>query len=70
MLPVSGLRRPRGVHGPDAGIEQRPDRLVGMPRAAGIVRVVDDAGDAGIDASERSDEIAGIHVLRPVALGE
>ena len=34
------------------------------------MRIVDDAGDAGIDAAERGDEIAGIDVFGPINLGE
>ena len=54
----------------NAGIEQGLDRGVGMGGGAGVVRIVDDAGDARIDASERSDQIADIHVVRAVITRE
>ena len=41
-----------------------------MPSAAGIVGVVDDAGDAGVDAAECRHQVADIHILRPVGLGK
>ena len=58
------------MDGADAAVEQRLDRRVGMGCAARIVRIVDYAGDARIDAAQRGQIIADIVVLRPVRLGE
>jgi hypothetical protein len=51
------------VHSARARIEQRLDGGIGMRRRARIVRIVDKAGDAGVDAAERGDQVAGIHIL-------
>src|SRR5262249_58347142 len=58
------------MHGADAGIEQRLDRGVRMRRRARVVRIVDEASDAGIDAAKRGGEIADVHVLRLVEGGK
>ena len=70
VIPIAGLRAAGGMDAADAAIEQRLDRRIGMRAAARIMRIVDHAGDAGIDAAERGDEIAGIHVVGPIGLGE
>ena len=70
MIPVAGAGRPRRVDGADAAVEQRLDRRIGMGGAARIVRIVDHAGDAGVDAADRGEIIADIVVLRPVRFGE
>src|SRR2546430_9028286 len=41
-----------------------------MGRRARVVRVVDDAGDARIDAAERSDQVADVHVMRTIIARE
>jgi hypothetical protein len=41
-----------------------------MRRRARVVRIVDEASDAGIDAAERGSEIADVHVLRLVEGGK
>jgi hypothetical protein len=66
VIPRLSLRRSGGVHGADAGIEQCLNRLVGMRGRAGIVGVVDHASDTGVNATERGDQIADIHVARTV----
>ena len=66
MIPSAGSRRSRGMNTANARIHQRLDRRVGMRGAARIVRIVDDAGDAGVDAAQRSEQIADIMILRPV----
>ncbi len=53
-----------------AAVDQRLDGGVRMGGAAGIVRIVDHAGDAGFDAADRGQVIAGVVILRPVGLGE
>ena len=70
MIPIAGAGRPGRVHGADAAIEQRFDRGIGMGGAAGIVRVVDHASDAGIDAAHGGEVIADIVILRPIEFGE
>ena len=54
------------MHRPDARIEERLDGRVGMGGAARIVGIVDDARDAGVDAAERRDQIADVHVVRTI----
>ena len=70
MIPIAGAGRTRRVHGADAGIEQRFHRGIGMGGAAGIVGIVDHAGDAGIDAAHGGEIIADIVILRPIEFGE
>ena len=70
MIPLAGAGRAGGMNGADAAVEQRLDRRVGMRGAARIVGIIDDAGDAGIDAADRRQIIADVMVLRPICLGE
>ena len=58
------------MHGADARIEQRLDGGIGMRGAARVVRVVNDACDAGVDATERRHEIAHVHVVRTIVRPE
>src|ERR1700730_8956379 len=37
-----------------------------MLRAARVVRVIDDAGDAGINAAKCRDEVADVHIVRAI----
>jgi hypothetical protein len=41
-----------------------------MLGGAGVVRIVDDAGDTGIDTADSGEIVADIHVLRPIGLSE
>jgi hypothetical protein len=70
MHPVTGSGRARGVNGAHAAVEQCLDRRIGMRCAAGIVRIVDHASDAVIDAAYACQIIADVMILRPVELGE
>ena len=56
-FPWRHLWRARGVHRANARIEERLDRRVRMRRRARIVRIVEDAGDAGVGAAQRRDEV-------------
>jgi hypothetical protein len=50
----------------NARIDQRLNRRIRVRGRSGVVRVVDHARDAGVDASERGNEIADVDVVRAV----
>jgi hypothetical protein len=57
-------------HDARAGLEQRPDRAVGVLGRVQVVRPVQERRDAGVERLERSDEVPGVGVLGPVVAGE
>ena len=51
----------------DTGVQQRAHPGLGVGRREGVVRVVHDRGDAGVQRRERRGEGAGVDVVRAVA---
>ncbi len=70
MGPFAGVGRTGGMDGADTTVDERLHCRIGVIGAARIVRVVDHAGNAGIDAADGGEVVGDIMVLRPVCLGE
>jgi hypothetical protein len=58
------------MNGSYATVQERFDCGVRMLGAARVMRVVDQTGYARIDAADRGQIVANIHVFRPVRLGK
>jgi len=72
-LPPAAIDRLRiavGEHGPHAGIGERLHGGIGVLGRVVDVRPIEDAGDAAVDGTERTEVIAGIHVIRGVVGAE
>ena len=52
-----------GENGPQPGVLEPANRLVGVRGRVDAVREVEHAGDAGVERLERADVVAGIDVL-------
>jgi hypothetical protein len=66
MGPISGAGRPRCMDRADTAIDEGFDGSIRMVGAARIVRVVDHAGNARIDAADSRQKIGDIVILWPV----
>ncbi len=70
MGPIAGIGRAGGMDSAHAAVDQRLDRRIGVVGAARIMRIVDHAGNARVDAADGRQVVGGIVVLRPVSLGK
>ena len=54
----------------NARIDERLNRRIGVRGRARVVRVVDHARDAGVDAAERGDQVADVDIVRAIVARE
>ena len=70
LVPFPRYRCAGGVYGTDPCIQQGLDGGVRMGCGAAVMRIVNDGGDACINAAQCRQQVADIHIGRAIVLGE